>query len=309
MKAPFPIQPELTAIALAYRNRSLVADLVLPRIPVGTQEFKWLRHAMAEGFTVPDTKVGRTSAPNRVQFTATEETGGCLDYALDDTVPNADIENRPPNFDPEGNAVEGLTNLILLDREVRVASRVLDANAYAAANKTTLSGTSQWSDPASDPVAAILAQMDNMVMRPNHIVMGRPVFTKLRQHAKVLAAVFPTGGNAASGGVASLAALEDLFEARIIVGEAFVNTARKGQAANMQRVWGKHCLAYYQDTIARDTKTMRFGFTAEWGARISGSIPDPDAGMRGGVRVRVGESVGEIIAAPDVAFLWQNAVA
>lgn len=309
MKAPFPIQPELTAIALAYRNRRLVADEVLPRVPVGTQEFKWLKHTMAEGFTLPDTKVGRTSAPNRVEFTATEEAGSCFDYALDDVVPAADVANRPPNFDPEGNAVEGLTNLILLDREVRVASRVLDANAYAAANKTTLSGTSQWSDATSDPVATILAQMDNMVMRPNRMVMGRPVFTKLRQHPKVIAAAFPGGGNAGSGGVASLAALEDLFEARIIVGEAFVNTARKGQAANMQRVWGKHCLAFYQEETARDTKTMRFGFTAEWGSRISGSFDDRDAGMRGGVRVRVGESVGEIIAAPDVAFLWQNAVA
>lgn len=309
MKAPFPIQPELTAITLAYTNRALVADLVLPRVPVGTQEFKWLQHKLAEGFTVPDTKVGRSSAPNRVEFSAEEKAGACFDYALDDTIPAADIANRPANYDPEAVATEYLTNLIALDREVRVANRVLDPNAYAAANKTTLSGTSQWSDTTSDPVAAIMAQFDNMVMRPNVLVVGRPVFTKLRQHPKVLAAVFPNGGNAASGGVASRQALEDLFECQLIVGEAFVNTARKGQTPNLQRVWGKSALAYYQDTVARDTKQMRFGFTAEWGNRIAGSFEDRDAGMRGGTRVRVGESVGEIISAPDVAFLWQSAVA
>ena len=43
-KAPFPIIPELTGIAIAYRNRAMIADLVLPRVtPVSKEEFKtWL---------------------------------------------------------------------------------------------------------------------------------------------------------------------------------------------------------------------------------------------------------------------------
>ena len=35
--APFPIDPELTAIAIAYRNGRMIADEVLPRVPVGKQ--------------------------------------------------------------------------------------------------------------------------------------------------------------------------------------------------------------------------------------------------------------------------------
>jgi hypothetical protein len=309
VKTPFPLQPALTAIALAFSNRVLIADRVLPRIPVGTQEFKWLRHNLAEGFTVPDTKVGRTSAPNRVEFTATEEAGACYDQALDDLIPQADLENRPPNFDPEAHAAEYLTNLILLDREVRVAGKVLNPANYGAANKVTLAGTSQWSHADSNPVAAILAQFDAMVMRPNRMVIGRPVYTALRQHPKVIAAAFPNGGNAGTGGIVGRAAIEDLLEVELIVGEAFVNTARKGQAVNLSRVWGKSALAYYSDGVAQTTKQMQFGFTAQWGGRIAGSIEDRDAGMRGGRRIRVGESVGEIIATPDVAYLWQAAVA
>lgn len=87
MPAPFPIQPELTAIAIAYRNQSLIADEVLPRVPVGKQDFKYLKHAMAEGFTLPDTKVGRRSKPNDVEFSATEITASTEDFGLDDPVP------------------------------------------------------------------------------------------------------------------------------------------------------------------------------------------------------------------------------
>ena len=49
---PFPIQQELTAIALAYSNRSYIADQVLPRVPVGSREFKWLQYNRDELFTV-----------------------------------------------------------------------------------------------------------------------------------------------------------------------------------------------------------------------------------------------------------------
>ncbi|EHF7717022.1 phage capsid protein, partial [Salmonella enterica] len=53
---------------------------------------------------------------------------------------------------------------------------------------------------------------------------------------------------------------------------------------------------------------VTFGFTAQFGSRVSGSIPDPDMGMRGGQRVRVGESVRELIVAQDCGYFFQNAV-
>jgi len=51
-KANFPVNPVLTAIAIAYRNRRMIADDVLPRTDVGKQEFKYLQHDLGEGFTV-----------------------------------------------------------------------------------------------------------------------------------------------------------------------------------------------------------------------------------------------------------------
>lgn len=307
--APFPIQPDLTAITLAYRNQALIADLVLPRVPVAKQEFKYTLFPVGDAFTVPDTKVGRTSAPNQVEFGGTEATAATKDYALDAAIPYADIENAAGTlYDPVSRNVEVTTDLILLDREIRVANEVFNAANYGASNKATLAGVTQWSDYAnSNPVDAILTAMDAMIMRPNKAVFGQAVWTKLRQHPKVVAAIL--GGGTTSGVVTreQVAALLELDE--IIVGQGWVNSAKKGQTASLARAWGKFAALIYQNPAITPDSGISFGYTAQWGDRISGSWDDSDIGMRGGKRVRVGESLKELIPAGDLGYLFSAAVA
>lgn len=306
--APFPMQPELTAIAVMYKNKAMIADQVAPRIPVGKQEFKYLVHDMTEGFTVPDTKVGRKSAPNQVEFNATEVTSSTQDYALDDPIPLADILNAPSNYDPLAVSVQKTANLIELDREVRTANLVFSAANYATGNKQTLSGTSQFSDfTNSDPIYVISSALDSMVMRANKMVIGRPAFGWMARHPKIIKAYYGTG---ADSGIATRQFIASLFELEeVIVGESFVNTARKGQAAVLARAWGKHISLLNIDNMADLNSGVTFALTAQWGTREAGSIPDPDIGMRGGQKVRVGESVKELILAPDLGYFIENAVA
>lgn len=308
MKAPFPIQPELTAISIAYKNKRMIADDVAPRVPVGKQEFKYLKHDLAEGFTLPDTKVGRKSKPNEIDFSASEETDSTEDNALDDPIPQVDIDNAPVNYNPEGKAVEGITNIIELQREKRTADLVFNAANYAAANKITLAGTDQFSDfTNSDPIGVIMAGLDAMVMRATIATFGRAVFSVLARHPDIVKA---TQHNSGDKGIASRNAIRDLFELEeVFVGESFVNTAKKGQAASLARVWGKHISLMYRDTTADTRNGLTFALTAQFGDRVAGSNPDPDIGMRGGQRVRAGESVKELITANDLAYMIEDAVA
>lgn len=305
--APFPIQPELTAIAIAYRNDGLIADAVLPRIPVGTQEFKYLKYRLDESFTVQDTRVGRKSAPNKVEFHADELTSQTFDYGLDDDIPQADIDNAPPNFRPVGVAVESLTDLVLLDREQRAASLVFGSANYPAGQINTLAGAAQWSDPSSDPIAAIMTGLDTPVMRPNLLVFGRPCWSTLARHPKMCAAVFKNGTNA---GIVTRQQVADLFEVEeVLVGEAFVNTAKKGQATALARCWGKHAAALFRDKMVSTRGRVSWGYTAQWGSRVAGQQPNPNIGLRGGQTVRAGESVRELVTAPELGYFFQNAVA
>ncbi len=184
--APFPIIPELTAISIAYRNPRLIADAVLPRVTVGKKQFSYQLQTKAEGFTVPDTKVGRKSAPTKVEFSGTKTDSSTDDYGLDDPIPDDDIKNAAEGYDPVGRAVEGLTNLIALDREVRASALVFALNTYAAANRVTLAGNDQWSDFVnSDPIDDVMVGLDACIMRPNIMVIGRAAYSKLVMHPKI----------------------------------------------------------------------------------------------------------------------------
>ncbi|AKH39408.1 hypothetical protein AAW31_02275 [Nitrosomonas communis] len=305
---PFPIDPKLTAIAIAYRNPdiALIADEVLPRTPVA-QEFKYLKYDLAQGFTVPDTLVGRKSTPNEVDFNATEITDKVVDYGLDDLVPNEDIEADNQGVNPLGTATMYLTNLVNLARELRVASLVFNANSYAAGNQTTLSGTSQWSDATnSDPVAAISDALDIPVIRPNIGILGQATWTKLRRHPKIVQAIKNTDQGA---GMVSRQEFADFFELQALyVGAGFANSAKKGQTASLARVWGKHASFIYRDRAAGPQAGVTFGFTGEWGNKIAGNIDEPKVGLTGSQRVRVGERVKELICATDLGYFFQNAV-
>lgn len=306
---PFPIDAELTAIAVMYSNRRLIADLVLPRVPVGKREFKFKKWNLGDGFTVPNTLVGRKSVPNQVSIGYTEQEQSVFDYGLDDLVPNDDIENAPAGYSPLGNATSFLSQLVALDREQRVAAEVFGASNYGSPNKTTLSGTSQWSHASSNPVDAIISALDSCVMRPTIAVFGQAVWSKVRQHAKVLEAIKSTGG-AISSGTVTRQQFADLFELEeVLVGEAFVNSAKKGQTPTLGRAWGKHAAFLYRDTVAAQAGQVTFGFTAEFGNRVAGTMPKPEVGMRGSQLVRVGESVREVVCAPDLGYLFVDAVA
>src|ERR1700732_4500664 len=120
--SPIPVIPFLTSIAVNYKNSRLIADEVLPRVPVGKQDFRYLQFSLGDSFTVPNTLVGRTSKPSQAEFGATAVTASTRDYALDNPIPNVDIENAVgTGYDPEARGTEVTTNLILLDREVRAA--------------------------------------------------------------------------------------------------------------------------------------------------------------------------------------------
>lgn len=307
---PFPIDVRLTGIALAYTNKTLIADAVLPRVPVGNQTFKWLNHTKADRFTVPATLMGRKSTPNEVEFSATETPGQVFDYGLDDVVPNDDIAAAPQGWDPIGNATTGLADLVALDRERRVAALVFDPATYPTANKDQLTTGDWWDEEASNPVAYITELLNSMLIRANIAVMSQKVYDALRQHPKVVAACFPLGGNSGTGGMVSKQALLALFELDdILVGSGFINTAKPGQAPVYARVWGNHAAFLHRNTLANTrSPQMTFGYTAQWQGRVAGQMPEEKVGLRGSVRVRVGESVNEIVCASDVGFLVEDAI-
>ena len=319
---PFVVDPALTAISIGYKNGSAmrIADRVLPRLPVGQENFKYTVYPIAEAFNTPDARVGRKGAVKQLEFSGSEVPSSVIDYGLDAPVTYSDVtaaaaaraEGRSI-VDPEARAVEMLTETIENIRELRTAQTVFALGTYAASRRTTLSGTSQFSDYVnSDPIGAIVAGMDStLVYRPNTMVMGRDVWTKVSSHPKIVNAV---KGNVSNQGRISIDQLKELFAGDgitdVLVGDAWTNTAKQGQTPSLARAWGKHIALLYLTPLASvEQGGITFGFTADFGGRVSGRIEDPDIGLNGGFRIRTGERVRELISAQDVGYFIQNAVA
>lgn len=304
MQRPYPNDPRLTGIAIAFRNRGMIADQIMPRVGVGKSTFKWLEYNFAEGVTVPITIVGRKGRPTEVEFTATEQTGGTEDHALDDVVPNDDVADAPAGIDPLGQATEGLTNLILLSREVRVAAMVQDAANFNHAD--VLAGTDQFDDPGSDPATLIQDAIATPLVRPNVAVTSLAVYNVLRRHPKIVSALNVSGSD---NGMVSRAALAEYLELdEILVGEGYINTAAAGQTPTYARVFGNNFALIRRAPIVSARGEPSWGFTAQFGDRVAKRIDEPKLGLRGATRVRVGESVGELVQSAEAGYLLEDAI-
>lgn len=313
---PFVVDPVLTAIAVNYRNPDVafIADRVMPRVPVMATDFKWTYFPPDQMFTVPETEVGRKGVVQQVEFTGEERTSSVKDYGLDDVIPQRDIDTARglraagnTAFDPEARAVEGLTHLIQLDREKRVAGMVQDAGNYDADKKVVLAGAAKFTDPTSDPIGVMSAALDaTFIMRPNVAAMGRLAWTALSTHPDILKAINRTSGDK---GRASREAVAELFElSEILVGDSYINASRKGQAAAFERVWGGNIALIHRNMQAGpDGTAPAWGWTAQYDGRVSGRFFDPKVGLKGAQTLRVGEQLREVIAAPAAGYLIQDA--
>jgi hypothetical protein len=305
--APFVVVPELTAIAIAYRNpdAAFIADGAMPRVkPVGKQEFTYTVHDMS-AFDRPDSRVGRKGRPNEIGKSDKPQTAAVEDYGLEDPIPQADIDQgRAQGRDIVGEATEYLMGMVHLDRECRVAGIVQDPGNYAGGNQITLSGTDKFSDDTSDPIKMLLEYLDTPMIRPNTVTMPAGVLSRLRVHPKVVQAIYPSSNG---GGMVTREQIRALLEVKtLLVGEAFVNVARKGQTANLARAWGPHVAMTYLDPAASTDRGVTWGMTVPYGTPFSGTIDDPYIGLKGGKRVRAGEQLKELVTAKDAGFLVRS---
>ncbi len=318
---PFVVDPVLTAISIGFRNpeSSRIADRVLPRQTVGGEKFKWTEYPLAEAFNVPDDRVGRRGRVRQLEFGGTERTSEVEDHGLESPIPYSDIdaaakarEQNLSTFDPEGHATMMLTDTIENIREVRTAGLVHNPATYDAARRVALSGTSQFNDYAnSDPIGEIKRGCEGtLIHRPNIAAMGASVWSFLSSHPKIVNAV---KGNLTDQGIVTKQQFVELFREYgirdVLVGDAWYNVAKPGRDVDLRRAWGNHIALLHQNPLATvEGGGVTFGLTAQYGTKFSGRIENPNVGLHGGVTIRTGERVKELIIAKDVGYLIQNAV-
>lgn len=185
------IDPILSTVARGYTNTALISYALFPLVTIPNRSMKVIRFGKDAFRLYTNTRRAPGAPVMRVQFGYESDPVALKQEALEGLVPFefAQDAERVPGIDLGKQAIESVQNIIALGREMKTATLARDPASYAASNKVMLTGTSRWSDPASDPGKDIREARNAIRLRigrdPNTFVLGPKVFEALSEHPKI----------------------------------------------------------------------------------------------------------------------------
>lgn len=300
------IDPVLTEVARGYQNAAFAGMALFPVVPVGARGGKIIQFGR-EHFRIYNTARAPGGQVTRITSTYSSKSYALEQHAIEEGVPYElmDDASQVPGIDLGAGAVNRGMSIIGLRLEKAQADLARDATQYGASNKVTLSGTSQWSDPSSDPIAAVESYKETVRsqigVRPNTMLVSGRVFAALKTHPKITDRIKYT-----SRDVATPELLAALFGVQtFVVGDAiYVDNA--GATAD---VWGKDAiLAFTAIGGIADAGRPSYGYTYRLREMPVVEEPYQDRTVRSWV-YQIADEIVPVIAGADAGFLIQNAVA
>ena len=260
------VDPVLTQVAQGIKQNEFVGGALFPTVPVGMRAGKIITFGK-EDFMLYSTARAPGGKTGRVQFGYSGSSFALVDYSLEGGLPIEVLQeglagNNGWTIDQASMAIRKVLNIMGLRLEYAQAQLARTAGNYQAANKTTLSGTAQWSDfttGVSDPIANIETGKEAIRAaigkRPNTMVMGAAVHAKLKQHPKVIDRMKYTGRDIATPEL--YASLFDIPNVKI--GEAIYSN---DAGTAFTDVWGKDVVMAYTETgSVGDMGAPSYGYT------------------------------------------------
>ena len=303
--------PLLSQIAVDFKNRAYIADQLLTPVAVPRMQGQYLVWDEGATFKRKDTRMAQNGQANTMDVNATKTPFSLNTYALQAVVDPLQ-RDQAPEAQIEAMLAAKLQNALLLDREKVVADAVQSALSGSADD---LSGADQWSDPDSDPVRAVIAAHDSLPTMANTFLAGRDVISALRTHPKILEALQFTS----SAGVATLEQIARLFGVdRVLVGDAFIDTAGEGLAADKELIWqeaaggGIAILAYVDPSPPSPLMDQpTFGYLPTLGGGSPATqvyrAVDPFRGTGSGSTVLKAETAyGALVSAASMGYYWTS---
>ena len=299
----------LTNVLIGYRPQGLIADQLLPVVPVTKQTNVYAQIDRGNWFRVPSTLRGPGAKPREVSYTVSSGTYVAKNYALATVVPYETIDNADDPHNPMQRAGEFLVDQLMLDYETRVYS-MMDGGVGSVTTRTAGS-TSAWDDFAnSDPIGdcenAAEAIRFSTGYHPNIGVVGYRAWLKMRRHPDLVRAAYPGAG---VGGLVTPEQFASVIMVdKVIVAEPIKNTAEEGQPNVFSDVWSTHVFLAYV-TPRPGLMVPTFGYTFRWtGPNIGDGAPGNFNmfTMRDDVRniqyLKTGYFQDERVVAPEPGF-------
>jgi hypothetical protein len=300
----------LTNVSIAYQNNAYLCQELAPEIPVRRQSDKYFIYD-PERETARHTSDGRApgTEANEIDFQLSNDSYYCDDHALETPIPDEERQNADTPLRPEIDRVEFLSDKILLNMEINLADKLRDLSLIPGKD---LSGFDTWDDgdnsnPISDIEEARAAILSSVQTLPNTLLLPYAVYTKVRNHPKVIERV-----KYHNGGAIGTSALADLFDVEhVLVARSVKNTATTGQSAVMAPVWGKDALLLSipkRISLKTMAPVLSFAWSQATGSSRGVSVQTWREERRKATMVRVQKYYDLKIVAPSAAYLFSNAI-
>jgi len=302
------IDPILTDVAQGYRNAGMVGLFLFPYVPVMQRGGKIISFGK-EDFALYNTQRAPGANTKRVQFGYASTNYALEQHRLEAVCP-WELQQEASvvaQVNLANIAVKKVQNIIALRLEKAQADLAVNASNYAATNKTTLSGSSQWSDysgtsnPSRDIETGKEAIRAQIGRRGNTVLLSAQAFKACKQHPAIIDRLKYTGRDVVTADL--LASLWDVDQ--VVVGDA-VYTDSTGAIID---VWGKSVVvAYTVKGSSADMGEPTYGYTY----RLDGA-PIVEEGYRDENAASdiypVTDEVSPQLTAPLSGYLITNAVA
>lgn len=291
------------SIQFAAAPEGYLADRVLPSVPVAKESAAYWVYDKSR-LDTPDSKRAPRSEYNRIDWTVTTDTYLCEQYGLEGEIDDEERKNAASPLDLDVDTTEIVTDMVLNNREVRIADLVL--STAVVTQNVTLAGADQWSDPASDPLddvktARITIYTNAPGYSPNVMLMGYLVLEGLKLHPDIKEIIKYT-----ERAIVTKALLAAVFEVdEVLVGKVIRRTSKEGQSDTFGDVWGKDALLFFRE-MRPSLKRASFGYQMRENDlrtfRYREDKRDTDV-------IRVSEKQDEKIVSASLGYLIKAAVA
>lgn len=294
-----------------------VADKVAPMAPVTSLAGKYRKWNERNMYDRPDTGRGKDSPPTRVsngsEFENYDLSGRALSFYMSH-VDRDDAINQYGSVERWRLAItRQLTHLLLIDRELTVASLLQTSGNYAAGFSTTASPL--WSDASADYQDDVFTGEDAIYAPRDVIVFGYNVARQCQKSSQIKGASVSSAGSGKRKDnmpYVDLQSVSNYFDSEIIVGGARYNSAPESTTMTLSRIWADYAIimhnassiggAEFGAPFCRTFKLQSASFPNVEGFTVK-SVMDTAGSMAGGEILMVGYWSQEKIFAQKNGYL------
>lgn len=310
-QTPFDYNGSLADVATEVRNcrTDYVADCVMPFVETATCRFFYHNWDTTQPYEFVNDYAGNNGIVHEIINPETVLSfANVEDHALDmritwcmqQAIAAGASAGVPTNY--MESSAEQLMSLVMLNREQRVIDLVSDPALYPAANQTAIAAGDEFNGATpTDPLALLSDIIANSNVNFNWMVTSKKIASFLRRHPSFL------GNVDARGVVTNQAIAETLGLDGMCEGRAFGNVS-----GTLTPLWGNYIILFSKNPDfqgSTECPAPTFAFTARNGGLFTGTIRQPQNGMRGTDYLRVGESVKEIVTNYQFGHIITNCLA